>query len=219
MDDETGQSSGDTENAAFDIPDDELTPRVHAAILDLIGEIDALRADIERSKSRIVHLEALADADPLTPASNRRAFLRELERANAYAARYGAPSSVIFIDINGLKAINDGYGHAAGDQALTAIARPLDENVRASDVVGRLGGDEFGVILSHMDEAAANVKASALSHMIEKLEIERDGRAIPVSAAFGVFTLTGETDVTEALEAADKAMYQQKGTRTGEKRS
>ena len=82
-----------------------------------------------------------------------------------------------------------------------------------------LGGGEFGVILSHMDEAAANVKASALSHMIDKLEIKRDSHAIPVSAAFGVFTLTGETDVAQALEAADKAMYLHKATRTGETRS
>ncbi len=134
----------------------------------------------------------------------------ELERFNALAERYGTPSSVIYLDVNGMKDINDRFGHGAGDRVIVAVADALLANVRASDVVGRLGGDEFGVIVAHMDEGLAQQKAEALAGVIAGLQVPREGGTIPVSIAWGVFTFTGKADIAAALDAADKEMYAQK---------
>lgn len=189
---------------------DEISPAAQDALAGLISEIDSLRDELERNNARIRDLEQLADRDPLVPVGNRRAFLQELERFNALARRYDTPSSVIYLDVDGMKDINDRFGHAAGDQVLVAIAEALLDNVRASDVVGRLGGDEFGIILAHTDENMAEQKAASLADMVAGLGVEQDGTAVPVSISCGVFTFTGEADVASALEAADKAMYEQK---------
>lgn len=194
-------------------PQAATSPTVEAAIMELVAEIDHLRDELERNNARIHDLEKLADRDPLAPVANRRAFLHELERFNALAERYGVPSSVIYLDIDGMKEINDRFGHGGGDRVIVAVAEALLANVRASDVVGRLGGDEFGVILAHMDEGLARQKAAALAGVFAGLQVQRDGGTIPVSVAWGVFTFTGEADIGAALDAADKAMYAQKRRR------
>ena len=137
--------------AAGSLPptDEEISPEARAAILRLVAEIDRLRAEITANNRRIAHLEEVADRDPLTPTVNRRAFVRELERTKAYVDRYKAPAAIIYFDIDEMKTINDRYGHAVGDEVLVTVARTLMGNVRSSDIVGRLGGDEFGIILSH----------------------------------------------------------------------
>ena len=146
------------------IPSAELTPRVRAAIDALMAEVASLRTDVRRAQQRVAFLEQLADEDTLLPIYNRRALVRELSRLVSYAERYGTPSSVLFFDVNKLKHINDTSGHAAGDTALKHIADVLVQNVREFDVVGRLGGDEFGVILAHSDGAMAAEKARTLSY-------------------------------------------------------
>lgn len=191
--------------------DEELTPEARQAILRLLDEIQRLRDALAASNRRIAHLESMADEDPLTPAMNRRAFLREMERAAAASERYRVPNSVVFIDIDGFKAVNDRFGHAAGDEVLTAVARALVENVRASDAVGRLGGDEFGVILARADEAQAAEKAAALIALLGDIAVERDGERIPVTATAGCFTMGPGTSAADALAAADRAMYANKG--------
>jgi PleD family two-component response regulator len=137
------------------IPEAELTPKVHDAIMALMREVEALRRDLAKSNARLSELEQLADRDALLPMFNRRAFVREMSRMMAVTTRYGTPASLIFFDVNGLKTLNDTQGHALGDQALLHVANTLLENVRGTDVVGRLGGDEFGVLLSHASEDRA----------------------------------------------------------------
>jgi diguanylate cyclase (GGDEF)-like protein len=198
---------------AVEIPDGDMTPAAEAAILELVAEIDRLKEEIAATRKRIVFLENLADEDPLTPVANRRAFIRELTRVAALARRHGTPSSVLYFDIDGMKTINDRFGHAAGDRVLVAIADSLVANVRASDLVGRLGGDEFGIILAHTDDAAARGKAAVLAKGIAELGIEAEGGKVPVSATFGISTLTGVEDAEAALAAADKAMYRRKQER------
>lgn len=193
-----------------DIPDGDLTPAAEAAILGLVAEVDRLRHDIAVTQKRIAYLENLADEDPLTPVANRRAFMRELTRVAALARRHGIPANVLYFDIDGMKTINDRFGHAAGDRVLIAIADALVANLRASDLVGRLGGDEFGVILAHTDGAAAGDKAATLARVIEQLRIENDGAWMPVSATYGLFAITGAEDAEAAIAAADKAMYRRK---------
>src|SRR5262245_38651808 len=133
--------------------------------------VAALRTEIASLKARLAEAEAAADLDPLTPVSNRRAFARALRRIAAYSARYGAPASVIYFDLDDLKALNDRHGHAVGDAALQAIAERLSRNVRESDVVGRMGGDEFAVALAHADLAVAEAKAAALAALVARTPV------------------------------------------------
>jgi len=195
------------------IPSAELTPKVRDAIMRLMREVESLRQELQESHQRIAYLEQLADQDSLAPVANRRAFVRELSRIMAFSERYDAPSSVIYFDVNGLKPINDTYGHPAGDAALMLVADQLVENIRESDVVGRLGGDEFGVILSQADEATAEEKARALAAQIENRPLGWNGEEIVIRVSFGTYTFRGGDTAGEALAAADRAMYLDKQAR------
>lgn len=192
------------------IPEAELTPKVRAAIMTLMQEVDSLRQQLEQTKGRLNQLEKLADQDTLAPVANRRAFVRELSRIISYSERYKAPSSLVYFDLNGFKAINDSMGHAAGDAALLHVAKLLVDNVRESDVVGRLGGDEFGVILAHADENQAQEKASALAELIGATPVAHDDNSFHIYVAYGASTFAGGETVSEAIAAADRAMYANK---------
>ncbi len=192
------------------IPESELTPKVRQAMQQLMVEVYELRQELDEAKQRVGYLEQLADQDTLAPILNRRAFIRELSRMSAFAERYGAAGSVLYFDVNGMKQINDGHGHAAGDAALRRVAEVLLKNTRASDVVGRLGGDEFGVILAQSDDVSANAKAESLAQAIAAQQIDWNGTSLNFSAAYGVHPLSADQKVDEALDAADRAMYANK---------
>ena len=192
--------------------DDGLGSEAHAELAALRAERAAMQCELEQARARIAQLERLADEDSLAPIANRRAFVRELSRMIAFTRRYGPPSSVVYFDVNGMKQINDTYGHPAGDAALRHVAEVLSKNVRSSDIVGRLGGDEFGVILAQTSHDQANAKAGALAQAIAALPFTWGKIEIAVSAAYGVYSFTGndDDDAQLAIEAADKAMYEQK---------
>jgi len=192
--------------------EDTLPPELRAAVGRLTAERDRLREELARARSRIASLERLADEDALTPVANRRAFVRQLTRMIGFSHRYGVPASVVYIDVNNMKHINDIYGHPAGDAALRRIATVLRDNIRSSDIVGRLGGDEFGVILAQADNAQAEAKAAALAAAIAAEPLEWSGDSIPLSAAYGVYAFSGGDNPQQAIEAADRAMYEQKRT-------
>lgn len=192
------------------IPTEELTPKVRVAIETLMNEVDRLRRDLDEMKHQNAHLEKLADEDSLLPVVNRRAFVRELSRAMSFAQRYAQPSSLAFFDVNNMKAINDELGHAAGDAALIHVAEVLMEHVRHSDVVGRLGGDEFGVVLAQADEEAALRKTEELAAAINSQPARWNGKEIKVAVAHGQYTFSGQEEPSQALLAADQAMYRHK---------
>jgi diguanylate cyclase (GGDEF)-like protein len=204
--------SGPAKNAAelAGIAESELSPQAREALRRVCAENDRMRGELEDARTRISQLERLADEDALTPVANRRAFVRELSRMIAFTRRYGPPSSVAYFDVDGLKKINDTHGHPAGDAALRHIAEILCNNVRSSDIVGRLGGDEFGVILTQTNQEQATAKAIALAGQIEKTALHWGKFKIKVSAAYGVYSFSGSDDAHIAIEAADKAMYKQK---------
>ncbi len=192
------------------VPEAELTPKVRAAIDRLMAEVQSLREELGRARRRVEYLEQLADRDPLAPVLNRRAFVRELTRMIAFAERYGVSGSVLYFDIDGMKRINDTWGHAAGDAALKHVAQVLLRDVRASDIVGRLGGDEFGIILAQADAGAAATKARALAEAIAAEPVPWHGEALDLGVSHGIYTFAGGEAVDEALNAADHAMYASK---------
>ena len=195
------------------VPEAELTPRVRQAMMALLAEIDQLRRDLTDARGRIDFLERLADEDPLIPVANRRAFLREVTRMIGFGQRYGTPASIVYIDVDHLKAINDAYGHAAGDAALLQVARTLVEQVRNTDVVARLGGDEFGVLLVQADRPLAEAKAAQLAEAVQQRPFSWQGRTLALEIAYGVHCFAGNDNAGDALEAADQAMYARKRER------
>ncbi len=192
------------------LPENELTPRVRAILQQLIEEVIDLRDELDATQARLAELERLADEDALAPISNRRAFLRHVGRAIGYVERYGTPGSLLYFDFNGLKAINDSCGHAAGDAALVHVAQILLANTRSSDLVGRLGGDEFGVLLARADRTTAWKKAQSLADQVAGSRFVWEGESIHMSLAYGAHELSPGEDTQEALAAADQAMYEQK---------
>lgn len=201
--------------ALLGVPAAELAPNVREGVEMLLRELERLRREGELKDRRIADLERLADEDPLTPILNRRAFLRELSRMAGYGERYGAASSLLFFDVNDMKRINDRYGHAAGDAALTHVAEILVRNVRASDVVGRLGGDEFAVLLMQVEEAMALRKGAELARLIGETPFVWQGRTLTVTAACGAVAFEAGTEPHTILEAADRAMYERKRSAPG----
>lgn len=194
------------------IPEGEITPSVRDALMSLMSEVDQLRLEAEKMRQRIREAEKLADHDALLPVLNRRAFMAELSRVIAFGRRYDEPAGLAFLDIDNFKQINDTFGHAAGDAALRHLVDTLKANVRETDVIGRLGGDEFGIILVRSDEASSRTKAQALALLLTLHPLMMDGVEIPISISVGSIGLDGTQEPLQALADADKAMYHSKHT-------
>ena len=174
-----------------------------------------LKAKLAAAQARIDELQAWADTDFLLNIYNRRGFERELERSIAYIKRYAATGALIVLDVDRLKPVNDKFGHAAGDVVLKGVVAVLMRHVRSSDVVGRLGGDEFGLLLWNLTEADALTKARALEDAIDRLTFVFKGKAVTAGASAGIVLLGPMDDAAIVLEQADRAMYQRKEIRRG----
>jgi diguanylate cyclase (GGDEF)-like protein len=190
---------------------DELTGVVDADDRErLIEEISLLRAKVARLQERVEQLDQLAHRDSLIDLPNRRGFMRELERLIARVDRYGINAAMLFVDLDGLKIINDTFGHRAGDEALIQVANLLASGVRHSDVVARIGGDEFGILLESSDEDAAHETATRLVNQISDCDFMHDGEALPLSVAIGVGMIDALDTPDAIMERADEAMYRRK---------
>ncbi|MDB5417052.1 MAG: Diguanylate cyclase [Phenylobacterium sp.] len=207
-------SAPPADTAAFlGLTDQDLTPAVQAALATLLTEIDDLRGEVGRLKGKLTETEGLADRDALTPLLNRRAFLREVGRIRTFSQRYGAPASLVYFDLDGFKSVNDRYGHAAGDAALRAVAERLLANVRESDLVGRMGGDEFAVILVQADQAVAEAKAQALAQAVEREPIKFGDWSAPLHISYGVRQISPDLEPEALVAEADAAMFAAKRLR------
>lgn len=176
----------------------------------LAEEIERLRGLVRGLEDRVRELDRLAHQDALIDLPNRRGFLRQLDRLIDRVRRYGDQGAMLFVDIDGLKTINDSYGHKAGDEALIQVARELAAGVRRSDTVARLGGDEFGILLERADEATALETSERLADRIAACEFHYDGTKLKLGVAIGV-GLIGKDDTPDSImNRADKAMYRAK---------
>lgn len=178
-----------------------------AEIARLASENERLRKALAEMQDRVVELEQLADTDTLTPLPNRRAFMRRLEAVVQYASRHNTPAAILYIDLDGLKPINDDYGHVAGDAVLLHLAQLLTENLRATDMVARIGGDEFGLILDHLNEADARAKAKALVEHVSTQRVAVGRSTITIRVTVGLAMVRANETVASLLERADAAMY------------
>jgi diguanylate cyclase (GGDEF)-like protein len=196
------------------IPEAEFTPRVRDAIMTLMHEVDRLRKEVEQTRARLDDMARAADEDMLLPILNRRAFVREITRFTSFADRYKTSSSLIYIDLNNFKAVNDAHGHAAGDEVLRHISNVILGQIRESDVFARIGGDEFGVILAHVTADQAAKKGESLVKALDDQPPMIDGKAVPLSFSYGIYELRAGETPDSAMQQADRAMYAQKRSQT-----
>lgn len=181
----------------------------------LRAENERLKAELAQARLTIAALEQRADVDPLLDIFNRRGFERELTRSLAYVKRYGTAAALVYIDLDGFKAVNDAHGHAAGDALLKAVAGELTAHVRASDVIARLGGDEFGVLMWNATEEQAAMRARDIEERIARLSLLHGRARLAVGASAGAAALRPDLEPAAVIDAADKAMYARKKERRG----
>lgn len=188
-----------------------LSQSIHLkAISALVEELAETKNRLAERESHIQDLERQMDEDPAVPVLNRRAWTRELQRAIALARRTGRAGSVLFFDVNGLKKVNDRFGHRIGDRVIERVAKTLVIDCRASDLVGRLGGDEFAVLMPETPPAGALIRGKRVSDILKKVPLMAGEAALTLSAAYGASPFTGTESATDVLAAADAAMYKQK---------
>jgi diguanylate cyclase (GGDEF)-like protein len=176
----------------------------------LIAEISRLRAQVAQLQERVDQLDQLAHQDTLINLPNRRGFMRALDRLIDRAKRYGENCAMLFVDLDGLKMINDCFGHKAGDEALIQVAELLVGGVRRSDLVARIGGDEFGILLAHVDESNAHETAARLTGLICECEFTHEGQVLPLSVAIGVGMIGPDEEPETIMARADEEMYRRK---------
>lgn len=194
-------------------PADPAGPALHT----LAAEILALREEVAELRAALAAAEAQADHDALTPLFNRRAFERELRREIAVAQRHGSPLCLVYVDLDRFKLVNDRFGHLTGDDVLLAVADILRRNTRESDIVGRLGGDEFGIVLVQAGLDDARRKAEQLAGLIARIKVvdPDDPAIVPVTlgASCGVALWKPGMAPAALIQRADEAMFTVKAGR------
>jgi diguanylate cyclase (GGDEF)-like protein len=220
MTEEFHQVSQDQRRALLDslgIDLDSIGSHERAALEALSEEVIYLREDAARLRNALSDAELLADNDALCPVFNRRAFEREVRREIALAGRFGTPLSLIFIDLDHFKKVNDVFGHAAGDNVLLRVSDILLESTRETDIVGRLGGDEFGIVLAHASHAATKAKAAELTQLIDQIVVcNGDAEDVPpvhIGASCGVAEWRDGLGADTLIARGDQDMFAQKARR------
>jgi len=176
--------------------------------------------DLKKMEEELGRLRGLVYYDELTGLLNRRGFMHEAEREFNFVSNnttmlerrtgFQIPFSVIFLDLDNFKNINDTYGHNVGDEALKVIGKILNEQLRSGDVPGRLGGEEFVITLIGANIGRAKVIAEKLRVIIEAHELYSGDKEIPLTASFGVAEYSEDNDVQALIKRADDAMYKAK---------
>jgi diguanylate cyclase (GGDEF)-like protein len=173
----------------------------------LLAEVERLRGELVRAEARLAEVDRLAHLDELVELPNRRSFINSLQRILPQVEDHGAQAAVLFADVDGLKLINDKFGHRAGDRALIKVAHVLVESVRRDDIVGRLGGDEFAVLLKDADELSAWRMALRVAEAVGESSLQLGERALPLSVAVGAAMIEKGDTAEDVLSRADQVMY------------
>ena len=196
------------ENGAHNFQSKPISPeelRSHVNVGRRLVEAD------DKLKEYAAEMERLATTDSLTGILNRRRFLSLGEQERERARRYGRPTSLLLLDIDHFKVVNDTHGHAAGDAALRALAEACVAVLRTSDIFGRLGGEEFVAVLPETPPPTAAEAAERLRQTIEDLVVRSEGNTIRLTVSIGVASVRPEDEsIEQALRRADTALYEAK---------
>ena len=172
----------------------------------IIASNQRLRLMLEEYQAK---LEDLASTDNLSGLSNRRHFIEEATREIDRACRYGRKLSLIMVDVDHFKAINDNYGHLSGDEVIKTISRMFRQELREQDIVSRIGGEEFAALLPETDvDTATEVAERLRAALASSRTLCRDGQEIACTASFGVTEFSeGDQTIYDMLPRADQALY------------
>jgi len=176
------------------------------------GQLRAMRQQLRHQEDIISNLRQQAMQDTLTGVGNRRMFENELELAFSFYRRYGHNGAVLMLDMNDFKAINDNLGHLAGDAVLKHVASLLHAHVRDTDVVCRMGGDEFAIILRQVNGTQAMEKAQRLMYTLANSPCRYLGHDVYLTASIGWCTFADGHSSAELIKRADEHMYKVKET-------
>ncbi len=181
---------------------------------EALAKLAEAEEKLNEQQDRIAYLESLTMTDELTGLLNRRGFNGQFRRALASARRQGAQGGMlVMIDLDGFKAINDTYGHLAGDAYLRHVARLLSAKVRDHDVVARLGGDEFAILLTGTDAETATARAQELSQAADADAMIWNGVHLPIRFSVGTQAYAADDHEDEVMRQADQRMYAHKSVR------
>ena len=171
--------------------------------------VEGIYRDVTQRKNLERELQRLATTDMLTGIANRRAFLETAESAYAHSCHSGEPLTLLMLDLDHFKAINDRYGHLEGDRALVAFAQAVKSQLRASDAVGRRGGEEFGVLLPLTTLAEGLEAAHRILQSVRALQLNDDtGQAYRITTSLGVGAFRqNDRSLRDMLDRADQALY------------
>jgi diguanylate cyclase (GGDEF)-like protein len=175
-----------------------------------VDTVSLLERENAKLRARIAELERLVVTDTLTPVFNQRYFHDELDRWCWRAHRYGGTYGLLFLDVDQLKATNDIQGHKAGDAVLRGVATALMGAVRKSDIVSRVGGDEFTVLLDTITPAQLEEKTASMRALLADLNIKTAGPTLRIAVSVGSALIESGCKSADVLDAADKAMYAHK---------
>ena len=184
-----------------------LASRHRTALAEALAKADA------RHSADLQAVSALALHDPLTCLPNRVLLLDRLRHALSSQGRRGGQVGVLFLDLDGFKAVNDGYGHAAGDEVLRVVAARLRQAVRSGDTAARLSGDEFVVVCEGVDGPAALAVASSRLESALAAPMHLDGRTISLGVSVGASLAVAGHSAEDVLRMADTRMYDVKRAR------
>ena len=202
----TGSPSGFVYGLASAPVGDELHAQVELVelVATMLGGLLSTAQRAQEADERAEQAEEEARTDALTGVASRRSWTRIMEREEARSRRYGHPASIVSIDLDDLKQVNDTIGHAAGDELLCSAAQAITSATRQNDVVARLGGDEFGVLAFESDQAAVGALSDRIATALERRGIQ---------ASVGVATRSREGTLDDTWREADEAMYAEKRAR------
>jgi two-component system cell cycle response regulator len=166
---------------------------------------------LQQSRANQEDLERMANYDSLTGLYNRRALLQKLDEQIQRSRRYEEPLSAIMLDIDHFKKVNDRYGHIIGDNVLEKVAAVIGSVIRATDVAGRYGGEEFIIILPHAEWSEALIVAERIRKAVEAAEMQgSSGETFSITVSQGVGSYTGDDDIHSLIQRADAALYKAK---------
>ncbi len=196
----------DPQRVATSLAVSAVVPLVIAPIFAAVGFGQML--SLSRAKSKV---ERLSHTDSLTQVHNRTYFSSQAGRELSLAARQGYPVSLLLIDLDHFKLVNDRFGHLTGDELLKACARAIGQSLRREDILGRLGGDEFMVLAPYSDGQSASLLAERIRRAVAAARVKVDGREVEATASIGAASMNHRAlSLDDLIKLADRAMYQAK---------
>ena len=180
------------------------------ALAQLAEENALLRASLAELRARLEDMEQASERDALTGLPNRPSFMRALDRVVSQANRHGTPAALLYLDINGLEAINARHGQVAGDAALIHVAKLIEDLIRTTDFAARVGGDEFAIVLDHLDSDSAIETAERIGRCIADHPLDIGRGTLAIQASIGIATILRGDTVEDVVRRGELTMHKAK---------